>query len=244
MYKHLIGALVGALLCSTASAGYIQYDLKDVRFDDGGSLQGYFVQDTNDKSIAYYDLALHTGGRGGTGFRPSGLFDNVIAAGTWFPGAGPTSFVLFDDLSDAFLVTVALEIRPAGPDEPFPNYVMGWADQVPVAGMPEWDPDYAARFNEIVGGSVAVGTIDPYLLAALEAGQTDGINHIVPDAWVPQDPQAPQDVPEPASWALLVAGAVAARSLGYRRAARGQAVPAAVAHRTVNPAARYSAATR
>jgi hypothetical protein len=219
MYKHLIAALAGALLCSTAAAGYIQYDLNDVRFDDGGTLMGYFVQDSGDKSIAFYDLYLQTGGRG-TYFRPSGIFDNVLAAGTYFPGAGPTSFVLFDDLSDAYYVTLSVEILPAGPDAAFPNYVMGWAAQSPVAGMPEWDPEFVGRYNQIVGGSVGVGTIDPGLLTALEGGQTDGINPIVPTALVPQD-HLPQDVPEPAGWALLVAGALAARLPGYRRAARG-----------------------
>lgn len=220
MYKYLIGALAGAMFCSTASAGFVQYDLQNVRFDDGGTLMGYFVQDTDDKSVAFYEFSLQTGGRA-VFFSPSGLFDNVLSAATYFPGAGPTSFLAFNDMSDAFYVRLALDFRPAGPDQQFPNYLLGWADQTPIPGMPAGDPEYTPRYNRIEGGNAVVGTIDPALLASLEAWPMGGINHIVPVALVPQD--GPRDVPEPASWALLVAGALAARSAGtrYRGTARG-----------------------
>ncbi|MGX4644299.1 PEP-CTERM sorting domain-containing protein [Massilia sp. SYSU DXS3249] len=203
MFKKVLAVIVTALACNSASAGFIQYDV-DARFSDGTSLDGFFVQDTNDKAIAYYELfANGSEAAPATWYSPSGLFANILSAHRNFYHAGPTSFTLFSDLSDAYYATLELSFR------------MGANGGVHVAGSERTTPySYAAEWGaepswrRIVGGNVTLGEIDAGLLASLEAGENGGLEHIVPTP-----------MPEPGSLALLAIGILGAAGMRRRRPA-------------------------
>jgi hypothetical protein len=203
MFKKLITFVVGACISVSASAGYIQYDLKNVQFSDGGTLAGAFVQNTDTRAIAYY--SLQTGGANfGNQYFVSGNHANLDAVHTNFYAPGPTSFQSYLNVDDRFHATLDLDFS--------------WdaqAAQFKVTGTensPVFRNDWVWLSRTITGGSLVEGTIDPGLLAALESGQTDGINKLIPTL-----PQAPAGVPEPGSLALLVAGMFGLVGPGRRR---------------------------
>jgi len=193
MFKKLIAFAFGAGISLSASAGYIQYDLQDVRFNDGGTVTGSFVQDADTRAIAYY--SLQTGGANfGNQYFVSGSYANLVSAHTNFYTPGPTSFESYLNVDDRFRATLNLDFKRDAQ-----------AAQFTVAGMeisPVFAGDWVTMSRTIIGGTLVEGTIDPGLLAALESGQTDGILNLVPAL-----PQAPAGVPEPGSLALLAIGA-------------------------------------
>lgn len=198
MLKKLLTACAAALLCSTASAGYIQYQLQDVALDSGGYVNGFFVQSTDDKSIAYYSLTLGTGSHEFR-FSPSGYFDNIRSAQSNFYGMGPTSFNIYDDLSDAYFAELDLTFSLDNG-----KFVAGgWGSATPYWWMHEYGGQY--NFQRVVSGTAVQVAINPGLAASLEAGHTDGLNHIVP-----------RPLPEPGSLALLAIGALGAAQLQRR----------------------------
>ena len=207
MFKKALAVVVTVLACNTASAGFIQYNV-DARLSDGATVEGFFVQNTDDNAIAYYRLVA--GGSNSapeTNYAPSDYFANILSAQQYFYYGGPTSFTVFDDLSDAYHAELSLSfrmgangsVRVDGSEWTTPE---GWAAEVGVE--PSW--------REVVGGTVTLGEIDAGLLAELEAGNKDGIVRIVP---IP----APAPVPEPGSLALLAIGALGAAGLRRRQGA-------------------------
>jgi hypothetical protein len=207
MKAKLAVFLAAATLSLSASAGFVQYDFSDATFSDGGSLSGFFVQNTDDKAIAYMSMNVAGGAphMHGAQFLLSGWMSNIISASTYFAGAGPTNFSAYNDQDEMYYrldldfasTSTAGMYRVFGENVQFPrtwNDAMGWTP----------------GSRTLVSGFAVEGTIDPFLLAFVENGPVDGINYIVPELV-----SAPMRVPEPGSLALLMLGV--AGLFGMRR---------------------------
>ena len=91
MFKQKLAMfLAAATLSLSASAGYVQYDFSG-SFQGGGAVSGFFIQDEDTKVVAYYNFNTVGCCLASTSYHPSGIFDNIASAHTYFPGTGPTS---------------------------------------------------------------------------------------------------------------------------------------------------------
>lgn len=210
MFKKLIVLALAAGVSASASAGYIQYEVKDARFDDGLGLSGYFVQNTDTNGIAYAALATDS-----QYYTPNTDL-KVVKARIAASGA-PTSFDALSRFTDnTNLTRLSLEF---GAGTTLGTYSIRGTE----VGTRVWRPGHD-RFpsHSLVTGFLEVGQIDPELLAALQAG-TAPFREVVP-------PRASGlvfsavSVPEPAGLALFAAGlALMGRQRSRVRHARRQA---------------------
>jgi hypothetical protein len=196
MIKQLVAFVLAAGFSMSASAGFIQYNLSNVRMSDGSSLEGWFVQDTGDRSIAHYEF--RSGPPAADYMTPWGsvYYSAIVSAESHFYGAGPTSFMFTDKMSTSYHHSIRLNFD--GDPVSGGVRVSGFDDAAPAPETVGW-PGFPPLLRDIVSGTVVEGTIDAGLLASLEAGETY-LNRVVPTV-----PAAP--VPEPASLALLAIGA-------------------------------------
>jgi hypothetical protein len=210
MVKQLVAFVLAAGVSMSASAGYIQYTLDNVKLDDGSSLQGWFVQDTSDQSIAYYDF--QSGPPAADHMVPWGsiYYNKMLFAESHFAGgAGPTSFGFQDTMSTSYYHVINLMFDPAPGGA---IRVSGSDDDTPAPETYGW-PGFQSMMRNIVGGAVVQSAVtEEVLLASLERGDTY-LDRVVPN--VP-----PMPVPEPGSLALLALGACAVARAGRRRAGR------------------------
>jgi hypothetical protein len=194
MFKRKLSLFLAASTLSfSASAGFIQYNFVNTSLSDGAALNGYFVQNTDDKAIAFFSLDV-TGSAvmHAAQFFPSGLMSNISAASTNFAGAGPTNFSVFND-QDVMYYSLQLGFGATAT-----------AGTYQVVGRNEQSarlPDFVSGQRDIVGGFAVQGAVAPDLLAYLENGPIPEINYIVP-----RYTSDPNPVPEPASLALLALG--------------------------------------
>jgi len=194
MFKSKFALFVAASTLSlSASAGFVQYDFVDTTFSDGGTLNGYIVQNTDDKAISYFGLTVSGGAMDWAQFLPSSAMSNISAATTYFTGAGPTNFRVFND-QDVIRYFLDVEFGSTGTAGTY--RVFGSNQQ--FGSFPEFE----SGDRTITGGYAVQGTIAPDLLAYLETGPIPEINYIIPQ-YLPE----PVRVPEPASLALLMLGA-------------------------------------
>jgi hypothetical protein len=208
MIKKLLAFAIGAGISLSASAGYVQYQLSGVQFEDGGTASGVFIQDSDTRAILFYHLI--TGGANfGNQYFASGSYANLLSVSTNFSSPGPTSFLSYTSLNDSARATLNLDF--SGNAET--GYLVQGGETSPqfdfTGNVSQW------TFRNITAGSLVVGTLDPQLKAALDAGVDFGINRLIPVI-----PQAPADVPEPGSLALLAAGICGLAGLRRRRAGR------------------------
>jgi hypothetical protein len=82
--RLIVLAFVGSMSMS-ASAAYVWCDLKDVTADGGMALTGWFVQDTSNLAIPFYDIRSVY-----QNYIPG--FDSCVTSATITVPGGPTSF--------------------------------------------------------------------------------------------------------------------------------------------------------
>lgn len=190
MLKQLLVLAFAGTMSMSASAAFIQYDLKDATFDDGTPLTGWFVQNTTNQAIAFYDI--HTTFQTYIpGFAP--IFDSNVTS-AWITTNGvPTSFDVWSENNGDYHGDLRLRFgfdpgvgSYAVSGYEFSTYLFAQPGDLPASHTIQW-------------GHVELGQIAPSLLALLEAGDS-GFPEVVPD------PVPGGTVPEPASLALVAAG--------------------------------------
>lgn len=214
----LMTGLLAAVFSISAQASFIQYNFSNVTFAGGGNLTGYFVENTENKAVAFFELFVTGDSKmHGAQFFPSAQMSNISRASTYFTGAGPTNFSVFNhqDTIDYYL-----DLSFRSTSTPGTYRVLGNHSQSPLTG-PSWLYGEPGS-RDITGGVVTVGNINQNLLAYLETGNVSEITTIIPSySPEPSDQPRPVDLPEPGSLALLALGA--ATLLGARYKARGNA---------------------
>lgn len=208
MIKQLVAFALAAGFSMSASASFIQYNLSNVALGQYGQLEGWFVQDTSDNSIAYYRFWNASEDGPGSDFDTfwGEVGDSAIVSAESRIAGGPTSFRFsnqgyagtFYEYHDVQLTFT----QDAGTGN---IVVSGWMDLVDALA----DPPSTFLSRDIHGGTLVQGNVDAALLASLEAGQTY-VNRVVPAT-----PAVP--VPEPGSVALLLAGVWAMARLRRER---------------------------
>lgn len=185
MLKKLLVLAFAGCVSMSASAAFIQYDFKNVTFDDGTALTGWFVQNATNQAIAFYDF--HTSYQN---YIPA--FDSNVTWASITTNGGPTSFDAWSENHGDYHGDIRLLFgfdpgvgSYALSGYEFNTYLFAQPGELPVS-------------HTIQSGGVELGQIDPGLLALLESGNS-GFREVVPAP-------VPGSVPEPASLALVAAG--------------------------------------
>jgi hypothetical protein len=196
MLKKTLAAV--ALMLSTASsyAAIVEYDLNGVKFSDGAVATGSFYQDTSNNAVVYYSFDIpSTSSLSRASFRPSGTFDAVSSISRSFGGEGPSSFSVFDDLSDFYFTTFTLNFARA-PSNAFS--VTGFQNQRPIPDLPATANGFSAQRN-IVSGTVVMSNANPNIISGLESSNVRDFRVIAPEPFR-------GNVPEPTTYALIGIG--------------------------------------
>jgi hypothetical protein len=189
MLKKMIVLALAAGVSASASAGYIQYDIKDAKFEDGFGLAGSFVLNTDTKGIA--NAAITTDWQFYTPNTSLQIVNPHITA----PGV-PTAFDVISEFNyPDYITKLSLEFGPG-------STAGTYSVQGTELDIATRNGGIFHRPHSLISGYLEVGQIDAQTLAQLEAG-TWPIAEAVPPG-VPGP--GPGNVPEPASLALVAAG--------------------------------------
>lgn len=203
MLKKILAIAATSLFSLDASAGYIQYNFN-------GPITGSVVQHDDDQSIAYYRLSVPVD----FGL-PDRLFSlsltplfgegstRITKATTYFTGNGPSNFSIFSDFGAD--QTTSFSIDFAGATSGNLVYKAQYDTSV-------YFSDGYRHTSGTYNGLVTASAVDPQFAQGLDSngGYYDGMSPVVPKFI------GASDVPEPATLALFVVGAlgltIAARS--------------------------------
>lgn len=204
MLKKIIAFALACGVSLSASAGWVQYDFKDAYYDNGQSLEGYFIRNTDNNAISFWNITGANTFLTGSAY---GSDSRVLDAYITVPG-GPTGFVADSKHHEDFFSMLFLDFGAGA--TPNTWTVSGVEMRQVINGIDQG----SVYYQQIAAGTVELGQIDADILEELEAGLLDWAE-VVPEPW---SGEVPGEVPEPASLALLAAGACAAA--GLRRRAR------------------------
>jgi hypothetical protein len=150
MFKKLAVLALAWGMSTAASAGYVQYDLKDVSFDDGKTVSGWFVQNTDTQGIAFYNIHSFY-----QTYFP-GFDSEAYNANISVPG-GPPSFNVWSENNGYNHSTLYLQF-----------------------GLGATPGTFSVDFHYIVAGTAELGQIDPGLLSYLESGTSGVVEAVPP----------------------------------------------------------------
>jgi hypothetical protein len=210
MIKKLLALTAGAVFSMNASAGYVQYDLS-------GPVSGFFVQHDDDQSIAYYNFSMSFGN--GPGWEIGGYFSPKFGEGvdvntdatTYFRNNGPTNFTVYDDYGAPFpgyqWSTVHLDFARSTKGD-F-TYTATYSGKFPYIGTNGWE--FWNYSGQVMGKATKAAPGYNFEYLDSYGGYEPGVRQIIP-TYI-----GPNQVPEPASLALLAIGALGAAGAARRR---------------------------
>lgn len=201
MFKAKLALFLACITLSfNACAGWVQFTFQNAVLDNSSVLEGYFIQDLEDRSIAFYDFRFLGGGNPGMiNMSPSAIFNNITSASNSLPGTGPTSFNAFDFLEGSYYHDMGFQFSGAGVGGFYD--LNGYRQQSPLIGDPDIVPGYFTISGQVIRSAVSSDML-LYLQAAEDNGELiGGLNRIIPSGQVA--------VPEPASLALMLFAAAA-----------------------------------
>jgi hypothetical protein len=216
MLKHVAVLGVSLALSFSASAGLIQYNFDQVSWSDGGSLNGYFVQDEVSRKILHYDFTLQGGDGPQVTYTPEEPFGNLTRVSLGAYPSAPTYFEAYAMYMGGYS-TVGFAFHPTADGNVFA--VAGWNEE-----LYQPDPNDLERLEHwgrtVASGFVSSGAVDPWVadyLANLPPGAPGGIADLTPLPAQTERRASAMQVPEPATLALLLAGAGGALAVRRRQ---------------------------
>ena len=205
MIKKIVALAATALFSMNASAGYALYELS------GPGLDGYFIQNEEDLSIAGYSIQVDNG-RYGFRLAPSDYYGNLKWTEARYNNQGPSRFGIYSDADEWINANMWFNFSPT--DNADVYRITSRFSAVRWYSEPGWD-----QFSNLVlypSGTATRSALEPEYAAALDrslqvAGEyPDGLRHIAPEL---------HEIPEPTSIALFALGAAGLAGALRRRTA-------------------------
>jgi hypothetical protein len=188
VFKKLLVLAAASAFSMSASAAYVQYNLTNVTYANGyKGLSGFFIQDTDTQGILFYSIS------GYTNFFIPGTDSTITHASITVPG-GPTSFTTTSHNNGENNSTLILNFGQGATPNTYTVSGLEYATiNFPVP------PNYVNSIqSQILSGTAAIGPFAPGIEAYINSPNS-GLTEFLPD-------NAPAQVPEPASLALVAAG--------------------------------------